>query len=547
MRFRMEHVTTFTIPVALLVAAVSASSAQTFDPSPAWMEPEVYYREFGYTVARCGDLNGDGFGDVIVGAPFYDLAASEQPGAVQIYLGTQDGLSETPAWFWSGDFVDTLGWDVAFAGDVNDDGYDDVAFSFGGFSPPSTHGMYVQLGASSGYGLWTFDTGAAYSGLGPSIDGAGDVNGDSYDDLVAGFQYSDGDRGRLRVFHGSPLGLPLLPDSEIVGDIDQEPGTAVRFAGDVDADGYDDVLACDAGSRFLLYPGSAHGLETDPAWNYPQGTPAGCHFRRIAAAGDLNDDGYDDVVTGLTEYAPGPDDYGFRVFLGSSGGLEDEPAQTLIGEGSFGWSFASVGDVNGDGFDDLAVGAPDEAGGGRVYLHLGSEVGLQPQPAWANDPIPGSGNLGFSVSSAGDVNGDGLVDLLVGDPGALGGLGRAVLFLGIQPLTFGAAGSIDDASLRLGRGTGGHVDLTWSASCAAGYEDYAVYRGTLGDFDSHAPVTCSSGGSTRWTVSGDDGDRYYLVVPRTIDSEGSYGRDGFAVERTPSPSACFPQVIAACF
>ncbi len=242
-------------------------------------------------------------------------------------------------------------------------------------------------------------------------------------------------RGRLRVFHGSPLGLPLVPDSEIVGDIDQELGEAVRFAGDVDGDGYDDVLVCDDGNRFLLYRGSALGLEPDPAWDYPQGS-LGCNFRRIAAAGDLNDDGYDDVVAGLREYASGSYEYGFRVFLGSSGGLEDEPGQTLIGEGSFGSALASVGDVNGDGFDDLAVGAFEEPGGGRVYLHLGSEVGVQPQPAWANDPIPDSGELGFSVSSAGDVNGDGLVDLLVGDPEALDGFGRAVLFLLIQPLTF---------------------------------------------------------------------------------------------------------------
>ena len=68
----------------------------------------------------------------------------------------------------------------------------------------------------------------------------------------------------------------------------------------------------------------------------------------------------------------------------------------------------------------------------------------------------------------------------------------------------------------------------------------------LGEFDSHLPVTCSSGGLTTWTVSGTDGDRYYLVVPRTLDSEGAYGTSVFAAERPSSTSACLPQAHAAC-
>jgi hypothetical protein len=168
------------------------------------------------------------------------------------------------------------------------------------------------------------------------------------------------------------------------------------------------------------------------------------------------------------------------VFLGSADGLADEPLQTLSGSGLFGRAMAPVGDVNGDGYDDLAVGAQGATGGGSVYLFLGSEVGLQPQPAWTPDPVPGAVGLGRSVSRAGDVNGDGLIDLLVGDPGAA----RAVLFLGFQPLTAGPAGSIDGASLLLGRDGEGRVVLNWSPSCAGGAEDYAVYRGTLGDFES---------------------------------------------------------------
>jgi hypothetical protein len=407
----------------------------------------------------------------------------------------------------------------------------------------------VLFGSSSGLpSQWEFDSGQMFGALGPDVDGAGDLNGDGHDDVISGFPESDGERGRLRAFHGSRTGLPLVPDWEVVGSpSSQKLGWGVAFAGDTDDDGYDDVLACDI-SLVRLYAGSATGLDPEPVWSFPTDWCGG-KPERTGPAGDLNGDGYDDVLVGATDLGENQDENGLLVFFGSADGLALEPVEELSwGDGSHS-SMAPVGDVNGDGFDDLVVGSPLEDGGGRAFLLLGSEIGLQPQPAWTHDPVPGAYRMGWSVSRAGDVNGDGLVDLVVGDPAApIWSYGRAVLFLGVQPLGPGPAGTIvpGDAGLTVDRDPDGRVVLAWPGSCLGSPEDYAVYRGNLGSFTDSEPVTCSTGGLKSWTMPTSGGNQYYLVVPRSLDHEGSYGKDGAGDERPPSPCACLPQSIADC-
>lgn len=101
--------------------------------------------------------------------------------------------------------------------------------------------------------------------------------------------------------------------------------------------------------------------------------------------------------------------------------------------------------------------------------------------------------------------------------------------------------------LRIAKAAGGNLALTWSVSCAAGDDDYEVYEGALGEFTSHAPLACSTGGTTGATITPSSGNRYYLVVPRDAFSEGSYGRRGNGTERPQSLGACRPQVAGACF
>ena len=108
------------------------------------------------------------------------------------------------------------------------------------------------------------------------------------------------------------------------------------------------------------------------------------------------------------------------------------------------------------------------------------------------------------------------------------------------------AGHIPLSSLEVNRLTGGDLELNWQPSCAADDFDHAIYEGTLGDFSSHTPVVCSTGGLTSVTFSAGSGDRYYLVVPRNMVSEGSYGLGPSDAERAPTGAACLPQSIGGC-
>jgi hypothetical protein len=137
----------------------------------------------------------------------------------------------------------------------------------------------------------------------------------------------------------------------------------------------------------------------------------------VGTAGDVNGDGFDDVIIG----APGQLKAGrVYVYFGSAGGLTKSsvPAWTLENGESFGWSVGTAGDVNGDGFDDLIIGGPGPDDAERVYGYYGSTKGLRAStvPDWtAMNDSPGS-QFGWSVGTAGDVNRDGFDDVIVGAP-----------------------------------------------------------------------------------------------------------------------------------
>lgn len=112
-----------------------------------------------------------------------------------------------------------------------------------------------------------------------------------------------------------------------------------------------------------------------------------------------------------------------------------------------------------------------------------------------------------------------------------------------------AAGEVPDGSagsvpVTATPAVGGQLTLSWGASCSATDTDYAAYEGTLGaPFNTHVPVTCSTGGATSWTLTPSSGNRYYLVVPRNTVAEGSYGSSSALLPRPPSASACLPQEV----
>ena len=425
---------------------------------------------FGSAVSAAGDVDGDGFGDVIIGAPDFD-AGEAREGAAFVFYGSTTGIASggtgtAPTQLESDQAIALFGSSVASAGDVNGDGYDDViagapqydagesnegaAFVFlggaGGIPDGDPGTAHARLESNQAAGPF-FDPGPAF---GTSVSGAGDVNGDGYADVIVGaIGYDDGqsDEGAAFVFLGSAAGIangdPTTAHAQLESNqTGSEFGSSVASAGDVNGDGYDDVIVgstrysnaqINEGGAFVFL-GSAAGIS--------DGSPASAHAtiegnqteaqlgRTVDGAGDVNGDGYADVIVGAWLYEAAQNDEGVAlVFLGGPTGIQGgtpQTADTLLQSNEtgarMGRSVAGAGDVNGDGYADVIVGAElydtgvvDE---GAAFVFLGGPAGVpdgDPSTAHAELGVGETGaEFGWAVGAAGDVDGDGFADVVVG-------------------------------------------------------------------------------------------------------------------------------------
>jgi hypothetical protein len=419
-------------------AYVYHGSATGLSTTADWTaESDQDSAHFGASVATAGDVDGDGYDDVIVGAPYYDNGQTGE-GRATVYHGSATGL--VPIWTAEGDQDGALfGASAGTAGDVNGDGYADVIVGAYQYDNGETDEgrAYVYHGSTSGLSAtpaWTAEGDQAGAYFGASVGTAGDVNGDSYADVIVGAHYYDNgqtDEGRATVYHGSASGLSTSPAWTVEGNQDSAYfGLSVATAGDVNGDGYSDVIVgayrydngqTDEG-RATVYHGSASGLSTTPAWT-TEGNQDSAYFGLSAAtAGDVNGDGYADVIVGARRYDNGQTDEGRAfVYHGSATGLSataDWIAESNQDSAYFGRSVGTAGDVNGDGYADVIVGAPyydnGETNEGRAYVYHGSATGLSSGAAWTAEGDQASAYFGNAVRAAGDVNGDGYADVIVG-------------------------------------------------------------------------------------------------------------------------------------
>lgn len=468
---------------------------------------------FGSTVASAGDVNGDGYSDVIVGAYYYTDGATAQEGRAFVYHGSPAGLSASP-----NNTPDDcnqadarFGYSATSAGDVNGDGYSDVIIGANRFDDGVNtdegrafvyHGSAAGLAATPNSTPDDADQAGAF--FGTSVASAGDINGDGYGDIIIGAtDYDDGvitNEGRAFVYHGSAAGIAASPDNT-PDDADQSGvnfGISVASAGDVNGDGYSDVIIGASGfadgintdeGRAFVYHGSAAGLSASPNSMPDDADQAGSFFGfSVAAAGDVNGDGYSDVIIGAYSYDDGFVNEGRAfVYHGSTAGLSASPNNMPDDADKttshFGYSVASAGDVNGDGYSDVIIGALLYDDGiynneGNAFVYYGSGAGLSSTPnVTLDDADQDDAHFGGSVASAGDVNGDGYSDVVVGaalyDDGANANEGRCFLYYGAAAGLSSSPSNIpDDAN---------QADVIFGTSVAAagdinadGYSDIII-------------------------------------------------------------------------
>jgi hypothetical protein len=536
-------------------AYVYHGSASGLSAAAAWTsESNQPSSAFGRSVAGAGDVNGDGYADVIVGANQYSNVQPSE-GAAFVYHGSATGLATTEAWrAESHQTGSNWGFSVATAGDVNGDSYADVVIGAPTFSsvPPTCGGIFVYAGSATGlqnFSFFPMGSDQSNSQFGTSAGTAGDVNGDGVSELVVGaYQYDNGqtNEGQVSVFTGNALGVSFFTSWTAEGNAAQlEFGRSVGNAGDVNGDGYSDVIVGAPGftngqtreGRALVYLGSATGSATSPAWSVESNVANQQLGFAVAGAGDVNGDGYSDVIVGTA--ATGTQERAF-VYLGSATGLATTPSWTgSIAQVSagYGTAVASAGDVNGDGFADVLVGAPRFDNGqvdeGRAFLYVGSSSGLSLSPTWTAESNQAGSSFGGAVASAGDVNGNGFSDIVIGAPmfsNGQTGEGRALIYLGgaggpaatpAWTAESNQAGSLYGAAV----GTAGDVN-------GDGFSDVAI--GAQG-FDTTAPNAgrafvyhgSSSGPFSlpNWTSEGNILDGAYGI---SLGTAGDINGDGYS-------------------
>jgi hypothetical protein len=407
-----------TVPAVLALLIASDATAQSLYSLQGDNNAEL----MGFCVSEAGDVNSDGFDDFLVGSLGNNVNGGDS-GSVFVYSGLDGSVIHQ----FHGDSADDwYGYSASGAGDVDGDGYDDIIIGdyLEDLDPATQNtGGADILSGFDGSLLFRVDGTNAGDALGYSVSGAGDFNNDGYDDVIVGSRTFNGaagsNTGLIQVFSG-PTGVLLLSmEGATAGD---EFGGAVACAGDVDNDNFDDIVV---GARFADGVGAVDAGQVTVISGQTQAvlfTATGAAAddqlgRSVAGAGDLNDDNLDDIVVGAFNHDPisGENAGQVTVLAGPDGANTLLTIDGVHDDQNFGWSVAGGCDLNDDRVDDIVVGAiGDNAEGldagrsvaysgasGRVLFERRGEVGDR---------------LGWSVSTAGDLNNDGKDDAVIGIP-----------------------------------------------------------------------------------------------------------------------------------
>jgi hypothetical protein len=359
--------------------------------------------QFGWIARNIGDVDGDGVTDIVTSAPTHGAHGSNA-GRIYVYSVRSGRL----LWSADGRPGDQLGTGVEGVGDTNADGIPDVAAS-----GPAASGVAYVYSGRDGRVLQTFRSARADELFGNHISGVGDVNGDGAADLIIGAPGKEGDTtntGHAYVYSGIDGALLLTLTGERLGD--RFGSTVAGFS-----DGKQHYLVVGAPGAGPLHHGRVYVYEDysgKPKFTVESdrtGNALGAMF--VAVMGDVDGDGVRDIfVSDWSNAAKGPSTGRIYVHSGRTGQRLLTLTGEMMGDG-FGTSASTAGDVDGDGHDDLIVGAwqygKTATSGGRAYLYSAKDGRLMKTFTCRT---PGD-TFGFDAVGLGDVDGDGTVDLLI--------------------------------------------------------------------------------------------------------------------------------------
>lgn len=428
-------------------------------------------------MAVAGDVNGDGMDDWIVGVRT-GYTTGQSDGIARMYSGADGTLLYNIQYVLQSyqQFGANFGSAVDGVGDLDGDGLDDFIIG-AAFAPVNGMGavgyakVYSGLDASV---LFTVEGDSSWDRFGAAVSGAGDLNGDGTPDFVVGAPGDDssGNNGTGSVSAYSGLDGSLLYRRYSIGH--HGLGYSVDGAGDVNGDGFDDVVVT------ALAPNGNNASGRAAVLSGATGTPihlfdAQTQFEWFgvdcAGAGDVDGDGFDDVIIGVKQdMTVGYRGGAAKVYSGATGGV----LHTFLAESAlqcFGASVAGAGDVDGDGFADLAIGAPGAWGAGRVTVFSGANGDI----IYRRTGIQGNGEYGAIVRGGGDFNGDGFPDLLAYAPGTdTGGLANNGT-MHVVTLTSAACSAVTGYCSAAPNSTGGPLVLYHSGTTSLAANDLLLH------------------------------------------------------------------------
>ncbi|MEZ4459638.1 MAG: integrin alpha [bacterium] len=403
---------------------------------------------FGNGVAHAGDVDNDGFDDVLIGQTRYssDVATQNREGRVLLFKGSATGLANTASWTYESDAANVqMGSSIHGIGDINKDGFDDVVVAqelFNGSAGSLSGRVLVFLGNATGLDAtpaWTREGTAAGERFGSVVQRGGDANCDGNLDLAVSSPFAASNNGRAWVFYGSGTAALFQPTPWTFTGTGNAVNFGTSLAGDgnlngdtvtVGPDTYscDDLVVGEPGfdspgltnqGRVVVFFGSASGLSTSPNTTFASNNNQATLGVRIAMVKDINGDGYDDVLGGAPGYSSSAaltQEGAVFLALGTLGGLQPPmpPMTGGVAGARLGSAMHRGGDVNNDGFEDFIVGSLSysntEAAEGIAVLYQGTSTGAV--RTWSYEPNIAGMGLGFAVAGSGDVNGDGFADFV---------------------------------------------------------------------------------------------------------------------------------------